>query len=120
MKRLDGQLRRDEVGVGVGEAEPGRVGGGVVARAQHPHLRSGRRLGCGLEVVERLGDGYSAGHEGDQILDLGGVVLDAQWIAVGKRRRSEPVAARRAPDTEVDAPRIEHLQQAEVLGHLER
>ena len=117
---LDGQLRRDEVGVGVRKSEAGGVRGGVVARTEHPHLRCGCGLGRGLEILERLGDGRAAGDERDKVLDLGRVVLDAEWIAVCQRRRGETVATRSPADAQVDPARVEHLQHAEVLRHLER
>ena len=120
LERLDGRLRRDEVGVRVGESEARCVGGAVEARAEHPHLRSRWRRRRRLEIAESLGERLAAVHERDQVLDLGRVVFDAERIAVGERGGRQAVAARRAANAQVDATRVEDLEQAEVLCDLER
>ena len=56
-----------------------------------------------------------------QVDDLLGVVANVANAARVRERRGSPlIAARGAAEPEVDAARVEELEHAEVLGHLER
>ena len=115
-----GGRRRDEVGEGERDAEAGGVDGAVEARPEHPDLRRRGHLRRGPQPLERLGERLLPGDERHQVLHLGGVVLDAEGVAVGQGRRGQAVAARCAAHPEIDPARVHQFQHAEVLGHLER
>ena len=57
---------------------------------------------------------------GDEILHLLREVLCARVAALADGQGGDLIAAGRAPDPQVDAPRIKRLQHAELLRHLER
>ena len=117
-QRRHRRLRRDEVGVGVGDAEARRVGGAVEAGTEQPHFRRRGGRWRGLQCAERLGQRRLAGDERHEVLHLRRIVFDAERIAVGEGRGGQAVASRSAANAQIDAPRIEHFEQAEVLGHL--
>ena len=114
-------------------AEVRGAGRARVGRAEEPdlgHARPGRHRAHGREPVA---GGQGVGQEPDEIGDLVGKARDLALRPgvghgeVGRRfgapaegERRAGVAPGRAADPEVDAPRVERLEQPELLGDLER
>jgi hypothetical protein len=97
------------------QAEPGRELGAEQARSQQPHRHLDTRTGHGthrlaglgrLEILQKLEHVLREG--------VGAVEIAAQ------RPRGGLVGARRTPQTQIDAARIETGQRAELLGDLQR
>ena len=115
-QRLLGALAvGEEIGERVGQAEVRRELGAVVGAAEDPDLgrvRAERVRGdAGVRAVRR--PRLQVAHLDRKV--LGGVA----GVRV-QRPRGAHVAAGRAAEAEVDAPRRERLEDAELLGDLER
>ena len=112
----------EEVGEGERQSDVGGEVRGVVAGAEEPDLRRGlgRRAGPRLHRGERVVRLQAVVQVADEVHDLLGEGLDVGGaLGVGEREHGGVVAARRAPDAEVDAPGVERLQDGELLGDLE-
>ena len=95
--------------------------GAIVRAAENPKLGRGIALRIGAECGERvLGRQRAAGDPGLQIAHVGGELRRAFVGHRVERERGAAVGARRAAQAEVDAPRRNGVEHAELLGHLER
>ena len=95
--------------------------GAVIGASEHPHLRHRIARGIGADLREgvplrqRL-----AGYPGEDVAHVGRELLRPLVGHRMQRVRREPVRARRPSQPEIDAPRRQRVENAELLGDLER
>src|SRR5438105_383185 len=111
-------VRVDEVREGERETLLRRIDRARVARAEQPDFRRRRPRRHRAHVLERMLARQSIVQPSDDVGDLLRKLLDVTHAAGGEGPRSALIAARRAPDPEVDAAGEERFQHAELLGDL--
>src|SRR5690606_23002536 len=102
-------------GEGVGQAEPRGELGAEQARAEHPQLDTGAEAGRGDD--RQLG---VAGQQRAQLDDVLREVLGDLVQVLAQRLPEDRRGTGRAAEAEVDPPREEAVERAELLGDHER
>ena len=116
-----GSAHAKEVGVSERQAHLGSHEGGFVPGTQQPNLRNSLRLfRSGKNLMEGMVVGLRIVQVVDDVADLLGEMADVLGHGrVGEGRRSDLVAARSAPEAEVDAVGIERVEYSEGFGNLQ-
>ena len=95
----------------------------VVGRAQEPHLGDGIRLATGLrcDFVQRMPLREGAVQESEKVADhLGKFSMDVHGRSrMAKCGRSQPIATWCASDSQIDASRVERVEDSELLRDLQ-
>jgi hypothetical protein len=112
-------LRVDEVREREVQAELRGERSAVVGRAEQPDLGRGLAAGLHAHALVRMILGQRAVEVPDQFPDALREVVRARELPARYGVRGARVAPGRAANSEVHAPRVEGLQHAEHLGHLE-